>query len=176
MTSGLPEPVELGGSTMGLLSDSHGRYERTARAVEVLMEHEPDVLVHLGDICDSRVIDALSGLPVPVRFVWGNMDDGTPGERQYAEGLGLVCDHPAGAYRMAGKLVVATHGHVAWVEEAARQLGADYLLHGHTHLVRDEQIGGLRAINPGALQRAQQYTVGVLRLGTGEFSVYEIEE
>jgi hypothetical protein len=40
----------------------------------------------------------------------------------------------------------------------------DYLFHGHTHVVRDDRIGKLRIINPGALYRASRKTVALLNL------------
>jgi predicted phosphodiesterase len=47
------------------------------------------------------------------------------------------------------------------MEQALRD-GADYLLHGHTHELRDERIGRTRMINPGALFRAARYTAALL--------------
>ena len=34
--------------------------------------------------------------------------------------------------------------------------GADFLLHGHTHVPRDERIGATRVFNPGAVGRADK--------------------
>jgi predicted phosphodiesterase len=42
----------------------------------------------------------------------------------------------------------------------------DYLLHGHTHVKRDERVGRTRVINPGALHRAREKTVAVLDTAT----------
>ena len=52
--------------------------------------------------------------------------------------------------------------------------GVDWLLHGHTHQVRDERIGRTRIINPGALQRARRYTVGLLDTESDSLDVLEI--
>jgi predicted phosphodiesterase len=37
-----------------------------------------------------------------------------------------------------------------------------YVCHGHTHKVRDERIGEVHVINPGALRRARRHTVAIL--------------
>jgi predicted phosphodiesterase len=42
----------------------------------------------------------------------------------------------------------------------------DYLLHGHSHLTRDERVGRTRIINPGALHRAREKTVALLDTAT----------
>jgi len=39
---------------VGLLSDSHGNLEATEKAIDVLMNHGCDQLVHLGDFCDTN--------------------------------------------------------------------------------------------------------------------------
>ena len=44
---------------IGLLSDSHGRAEVTRRAVEILADQGARVLIHLGDIETTAVIDQL---------------------------------------------------------------------------------------------------------------------
>jgi predicted phosphodiesterase len=61
-----------------------------------------------------------------------------------------------------GRKLAFTHGHLPRLVQEAMQTGADYLLHGHTHEVRDERICGVRVINPGALFRAARYTAALL--------------
>ena len=46
---------------VGVLSDSHGHAETTARAVEALVAHGAEMLLHLGDIGSDEVIDELGG-------------------------------------------------------------------------------------------------------------------
>ncbi|RLS46748.1 MAG: metallophosphoesterase, partial [Planctomycetota bacterium] len=46
--------------------------------------------------------------------------------------------------------------------------GVDYLLHGHTHVCRDERHGATRIINPGALHRASEFTVALLDTDSDE--------
>ncbi|MFG0257118.1 MAG: YfcE family phosphodiesterase [Phycisphaerales bacterium JB043] len=174
MADGLVE-ASLEGSVLGLLSDSHAERERTARAIDLLVSLGADAIVHLGDVCSEGVLDAMAGAPVALRFVWGNMDEGLGAQERYARSLGMQCDHPAGLYTMCQQRLVATHGHMAWVERQAREIGADYLLHGHTHTVRDESVDGLRVLNPGALHRANRYTVGVLALESGRFDIHEVD-
>ncbi|MHC4976946.1 MAG: metallophosphoesterase family protein, partial [Planctomycetota bacterium] len=93
MSAQLPE-ITLEGHTLGLLSDSHGEQERTSRAIALLVELGADSIVHLGDVCSEGVLDAMAGAPVPIRFVWGNMDEGLVSLEKYARGLGMICDHP----------------------------------------------------------------------------------
>ena len=60
-----------------------------------------------------------------------------------------------------------THGHMS--SDVRRLLASepDYLLSGHSHVASDETVGGVRRINPGALSRAEEFTVAVLEVGSG---------
>jgi len=156
---------------IGLLADSHGREETTRRAVELLVAEGADVLLHLGDIASTGVLESLvaardaRGAPAPpVHVVFGNVDDVDRLGRE-ALRLGLPVDHPAGRLRLAGKTVAFLHGHLARDFEAALADGVEYLCHGHTHERRDERQGPsrrTRVINPGALHRAREHTVAIL--------------
>jgi len=57
---------------VGIMSDSHGDANATARAVSVLESHGAQVLFHCGDICAMSVLDELAGRKA--HFVWGNCD------------------------------------------------------------------------------------------------------
>ena len=50
-----------------------------------------------------------------------------------------------------------------------------YMLSGHSHTAEQWQEGGTRRINPGALYRADEYTVGVLDLETDEVRFITVE-
>lgn len=149
---------------IGILSDSHGKHERTAAAVELLVDQGAEVLIHLGDLCSDAVVDALVLGPSgpPVHIVYGNCDTRFVETGRYAASLGIVVDEWEGRLDADGKTVAYTHGHLIDVMQKAVADGADYLLHGHTHETRDERVGETRIINPGALQRARRYTVAVL--------------
>lgn len=144
---------------LGILSDSHGRRERTAIAVELLRSQGAEILVHLGDLEDPSILEELLGGEAHV--VPGNMDD--PGEiASVARSLGIGCPGISGELEIAGRRIAFTHGHR--VSEMDRLLAARpaYLLHGHTHLARDERFDGVRIVNPGALHRASPFSVAVL--------------
>ena len=141
---------------IGVLSDSHGRADTTALAVRALLEEGAELLLHLGDVGSERVIDELAR--GPARLVFGNCDLGLERLRRHAEAVGVGCDHPLGLLEADRRRIAYTHGHLAGAMKAALSGGADYLLHGHTHAVRDERLGLTRVLNPGALHRAARYT------------------
>ena len=166
--------------TLGLLSDTHGRAEIARDAVELLVRQGAEMLLHLGDIGSLAVIDALvavgqiDGRQVQSHLVFGNCDWQTEALTKYARALGVMVHEPAGELTIDGKRIVFTHGHIQAVLDHAIESGADYLLHGHTHVQADDVIGKTRVINPGALFRASRHTAALLTPGNGTLAVHEV--
>lgn len=160
-------------TTLGILSDSHGRGAITERAARLLVGRGAQALVHLGDVGSEDVLDALLQGP-PVRIVFGNCDMGTAAMARYALDLGIGVDDPMGYLKLDGKLIAYTHGHLPHLLMDALDEGVDYLLHGHTHVQRDERHGRTRIINPGALFRAGVHTVALLDTAEDRLEFIEI--
>jgi len=153
---------------IGLLSDSHGRASTTCRAVQLLLEQDVDLLIHLGDVGTVEVIDALAvhrpgeDQQIPAHLVFGNTDWDIQTLDDYAQELHIQVDHPVGRLTWGATTLVFCHGHQNQPMEDALNEKATYLCHGHTHCAADTRQGATRILNPGALFRAQAYTVAVL--------------
>lgn len=145
---------------IGLLGDSHGHADITAAAVTALRVHGAEMLIYLGDVETVSVLEALTELPAHV--VFGNCDFDIEKLSREARRLGLTVDHPAGTLTIDGKVIVFTHGHIEAPMKKAIEEAAAYLIHGHTHVPRDDRFGETRIINPGALHRAVRYTAALL--------------
>lgn len=158
---------------VGLLSDSHGRAERTERAVDALLAAGADLLIHAGDIETEQVLDCLAGHNAHI--VWGNCDWDRTGLERYATDIGIAVHADAGEVEADGVRIAFTHGHLPAALRAAMASGARYLVHGHTHERRDEIVDGVRIINPGALHRARTFTVAVLAPKSGELRIIEVQ-
>ena len=81
-------------TVVGLLSDSHSRWERTKRALQALRAAGATVFVHCGDIEDELVLDQLAGLDS--HLVWGNCDWNSRTLERYARDLGIAVHGDAG--------------------------------------------------------------------------------
>lgn len=168
---------------IGLLSDSHGRAATTQRAVRLLLEQKVDLLLHLGDVGNVDVIDALieqiddaDRIDPPVHAVFGNCDWDEASLARYAQSLGVTVSHPVGRLKVDGKTLIYQHGHQEAAMDQALAEGVDYLCHGHTHRRRDERVGSTRVINPGALFRAAEYTVAVLDVAADRLEFFAVPE
>ena len=96
-----------------------------------------DEIWHLGDVCAPEVLAEIEQLGPPLRVVRGNCD------ANEAWPLALELERE-------GVTLFLTH-----IPPERERLPASALivLHGHTHIARDEVIAGVRWLNPGAITR-----------------------
>lgn len=152
---------------IGILSDSHGRFDIAKRAVELLRSRGAEYLLHCGDVGDEKIIDLLAGGAPPAAFVWGNTDHDRDRLAAYAKRQGVLCLDTFGRLELGGKRVAITHGdHLELVRRVTDEQSADYLFVGHTHVMVDRRTNGVRVINPGALYRASVKSCALLRTDT----------
>lgn len=146
-----------------VISDTHGRLANLER---VLDKVKPvDLVLHLGDIeGDNEIIRNMTGCPVMA--VKGNNDifSGDPAERVVELGK-----HKA--------LMAHGHRHNVYfgtdrLEWRARELEADIVFHGHTHVPHMDMSGDVWVMNPGSLSQPRngsRYSYIVLDIdGAGE--------
>jgi putative phosphoesterase len=173
---------------LGVLSDTHGVHQRTARAIALLEQLGAEAFVHCGDIGGEAVLDELAG-----RRAWivpGNVDALEPALMDYAESLGLrTPDTIPLRIELAGRTLAVYHGHESRFNRLIRAVrhgdaaafanmtrGFEYVLYGHTHKPADACWGQVRVINPGALERATPHTVATLDLARDTLSFWQVDE
>lgn len=79
-----------------------------------------------------------------------------------------------GVIVVSGHRVGVVHGHLT---PDIRRVLADvpkFLLSGHSHVPSDVSVGGVRRINPGAIYRAERFTVAVLDVANGKLDLIEV--
>lgn len=123
-----------------VFSDSHHRTCEMIAAIEV---HQPDTVLHLGDVMsDTRKLRQLFS-QLPIVQVPGNCDGWTQ-----EPAIKLI--------ELEGKKILLSHGHLWGVKQsydtaihAAHKAAADLLLFGHTHVPYSQPHGDLWVMNPG---------------------------
>ena len=141
-----------------VISDSHGRHAAIEKAIAE--QTEAKHIFFLGDrLADIEYFDTF----FPDRIfhsVSGNCDFGS-------------CVAASGFINLFGKNIFYTHGHLhgvkggtAHIKSAARQMGADIVLYGHTHVANIEYDDGLYIVNPGS--------IGQSRSGACSYAVLDI--
>lgn len=115
---------------IAVISDTHDRFPRALPA----RLRPADEIWHLGDVCDPETLREFEALGPPLRVLMGNCDA-----------------HPwpmALELKRGGVKFFLTH-----IPPSRVPRGAAAVLHGHTHVPRDEMIGPVRWLNPGCITR-----------------------
>ena len=144
-------------------SDSHGNIENL---MENLDGRRFDLLFYLGDyVRDGIEISRI--LKIPHKIVRGNGDWNIKG----------FADEEV--FKLGGKKIFLTHGHKYSVSYSidniyyrAKELGADYVFFGHTHVPIIKEIDNIVFINPGSTRlprtRDRQASFAIVEIGEKE--------
>lgn len=123
---------------IAVLADTHDRYPPSLPG----RLRGADEIWHLGDVCDPATLAEFAQLGPPLQVVLGNCD----------------C-HPdwpvALELERAGVRFYLTH-----IPPAEVPAGVQVVLHGHTHVPRDEVVEGVRWLNPGCISRPRGVATG----------------
>ncbi len=142
-----------------VISDTHGR---TTAVMNVLLRNkEIEHLIHLGDmVADAQDIEAAFSAVSVIKIAGNN--DFFSREREEV------------VINWNDLRIFACHGHRYGVRgsktilaKRAKELGANFALFGHTHIKFDEEIDGVRLLNPSnmgyfILEKNGEYTYNSL--------------
>lgn len=116
---------------IAVISDTHDRYPPTLPA----RLRGADEIWHLGDVCDPDTLFEFEQLGAPLNVVMGNCDS------HFGWPLALELERE-------GVRFYLTH-----IPPSRAPKAVHAVLHGHTHVPRDETINGVRWLNPGCITR-----------------------
>jgi len=117
-----------------VLADTHNRLPE--RVTEIAKS--ADEIWHLGDVCAESVLDELRGIRPGVTVVRGNCDSNLDWP--------LVVDLVRGGLKFR----------LQHIPPDDLPDDVDVVLHGHTHVPRNERRGNILFLNPGCVTRANQ--------------------
>lgn len=156
MTGSVREPSD--DHVIAVMSDSHDDVACVDSAAAMLVDAGVRRVIHCGDIASPVVVERLAGFRV--EWVLGNCDSDPEG---LAVAVRAIPGHALHGWRVVlevGDLTIgATHGHRPGEFAELRRAGCDWIVHGHSHQVRDDALDGVRFLNPGALHRARPCTM-----------------
>ncbi len=122
---------------IGLISDTHG----ILRPAVFDLFRNVDHILHAGDIGSPDILTDLQTI-APVTAVWGNTD-----------GFDVrACAVGETEVELGGIRFALAHGHrVAEFDQLAGIFPrAGAIVHGHSHIPRDDLVNGIRLLNPGS--------------------------
>ena len=138
-------------SRIFVLADTHNRLSETVKEMAI----DADEIWHLGDVCSESVLDELRAIGPPVTVVRGNCDS--------TYEWPIVVDLLRGGLKFR----------LQHIPPDDLPNDVDVVLHGHTHVPRNERRGSVLFLNPGCVTRANQGappSVAWLEIANGEIS------
>ena len=126
---------------IAVFSDTH---TNTGRMVKAVRQYKPDVIIHLGDHDRDAEILRWKFPEIPLYRVCGNCDAAAIAPERDVVQLG-----PVKAFITHGHLYNVRYGRLDSLVYAAQEAGAQLALFGHTHPAADEEMGGVKLVNPG---------------------------
>lgn len=147
---------------IAIISDSHDNTQIVGEVLTRLDKIKPSHIFHCGDITTPDTLKLFAGRNM--HFVLGNCD---VHQRDVLNKAALE----VGFSQIGRELEVTIEEKRFYMHHGDKEIiidemsGAqlyDYVLHGHTHLKRNEVLGRTRIVCPGALYRAERYSYAIL--------------
>jgi putative phosphoesterase len=159
---------------IGILSDTHNRYQTVEKALQLLRDRGVNFVLHCGDIEDAQTVWLFHGFTT--HFVFGNCDTEKDELRQAIRASGASLHEYWGSLELEGCKIAWTHGDdPRLLQEIVDSEYYDFLFYGHTHRAEQHRFGPTLVVNPGALHRARVKTFIVLDLSTRELESVAVE-
>jgi putative phosphoesterase len=114
-----------------VLADTHDKLPANLESLAA----DADEIWHLGDVCAPAILATIETFGPPVTIVRGNCDS------QVAWPLTVDLKRNGVRFRLVHIPPDAAPGEV------------DVVLHGHTHVPRNERVNGVLFLNPGCVTR-----------------------
>ena len=169
-------------------SDIHGSAYYCRRLLDIYKETKASRMVILGDIlyhgprndlpkeyAPKEVIAMLNPLKDQIYAVRGNCDTEVD---QMVLQFPILADYAL--LVLDGKTFYATHGHVFNEDHLPPMQDGDFLVHGHTHLLKAEKVetecGTITVLNPGSVsipKGGNPNTYAILE--NGVFTIYSLD-
>ena len=136
---------------LGVISNSEGRGEALASAINIFKAAGANFVIHCGDVGGRHVLDALAGT-IPATFVWGDRDSDRMGLMRYGHSVGVDCLGMLGELDFDQKRIAVVHGDDRkLLRKLLDEQQHDYILCGHEAKTEDQTVGKTRILNPGPL-------------------------
>ena len=159
---------------LGVISNSDGRADSVASAVNIFKSAGASFILHLGDVGGRHVLDALRETDHSA-FVWGDRDRDKMGLLRYAHSIGVECLGLMGDLEIDNKKIAVLHGDDRkLMRKILDEQQHDYLLCGHEAMVEDYTVGKTRILNPGSLRGAQAGSALLLTPADGKIKIVPI--
>ena len=134
---------------LGVVSDTHNRVSNVEKIIDIFNSNNVDKVIHTGDITQARTLSRFSRLNCPLLGVFGNNDIQEEGLIETAKENGFDFQEPPFSLEIEGKKIAIFHEPEEIENFIKKDPSINLIIHGHTHIYRNEKVDGVRIFNPG---------------------------
>jgi len=162
--------VHASNMLIGIISDTHNDVCCIEKAVEFFNLRKVDVVLHCGDIFSPAAAKKFSALNCGFKAVFGNNDYERAALENVISDFGVIKAAPF-EFQLDGKNFVMFHNLFNVADGKY-----DYVLYGHLHRPRIENINGTVFLNAGEAcgRRYDRKTVALIDLSSNHCEIFDL--
>ncbi len=134
---------------IGVVSDTHNNTNNISKIISLFKEKEVELVVHTGDITNSKSLRMFSELDCNLVGVYGNNDRNEEGLQKTVLENNFLFQEPPHLITIKKKKIAIFHEPDEIDNFLSKNHDVDLILHGHTHRYRQENLNGTLIFNPG---------------------------
>ena len=155
---------------VGVVSDTHNNLKNIEQIISLFNKEEITLVVHTGDIANSKSLEKFSALNANLIGVYGNNDRNEEGLNNIAEQNNFQFQEPPSLITLCDKNIAIFHEPDVISNFLSENKHIDIVIHGHTHRYRHELINDVLLFNPGesaGMQKGKN-AIGIINLNNLE--------
>ena len=134
---------------IGVVSDTHNNLHNIDRIISLFNEEKINLVIHTGDITNSKSLEKFSDLNAQLVGVYGNNDKGETDLQDIVKKNSFEFQEPPKVLKIADKKIAIFHEPDLIDDFILKNKDIDIVLHGHTHRYRNEIVNNILYFNPG---------------------------
>ena len=155
---------------VGVVSDTHNNLKNIEQIISLFNNEEITLVIHTGDITNSKSLEKFSTLNANLIGVYGNNDKNEVGLNDIAIQNNFQFQDPPSLITLCNKNIAIFHEPDLISNFLLENKDIDIVIHGHTHRYRHETINDVLLFNPGesaGMQKGKN-AIGILNLNNLE--------
>ena len=151
---------------IGVVSDTHNNLKNIEQIISLFNKEEITLVVHTGDIANSKSLEKFSALNANLIGVYGNNDRNELGLNDIAIQNNFQFQEPPSLVTLCEKNIAIFHEPDEITNFLSENKDVDIVIHGHTHRYRHEIVNDVLLFNPGesaGMQKGKN-AIGIINL------------
>ena len=155
---------------VGVVSDTHNNVKNIDKIISLFNDEEIALVIHTGDISNSKSLEKFSKLNADLIGVYGNNDRNEVGLNDTAIQYNFKFQEPPSLIKLCNRNIAIFHEPDLIFYFLSENKDIDIVIHGHTHRYKHEIVNNVLVFNPGesaGMQKGKN-AIGIINLNNLE--------